>query len=269
MTFEEFIKTNYSFIDSRKDSSSLWDDECGDSKKNFLKNKNKPNLYSEKDVSYYYNSNGFRCDEFTAPNDFPIVFLGCSVTEGYAIPEEKTWAHILLRKIENTIGKPIPYWNLAIAGCGIDTQANILFNFRNHFAKPKFVFSFFPPFTRVEAKFGPSGQFIFSRKFNRPLEKFFSDDNLRAGLLTKSLQYFDVIANTTEFYYAGWNYTEEEYDIIRRHDNLNLIFPSDSRFAGLKSFDLARDLVHPGPAFHQMVADKYWENIKHHFEKSK
>lgn len=268
MTFDKFIKSNYSFLDARKGSSSFWDDECGDSKKNFSKNKGRPNLYGEKDVSYSYNSNGFRCDEFNSPSEIPIVFLGCSVTEGYALPEYQTWAKILLRKIEAATGKKVAYWNLAVAGCGIDTQANLLFNFRNHFQKPKFIFSFLPPFTRVEAKHGSSGQIIFSRKFdkNPALNRFFDDENLRRGLISRSIEYFDIIAESTSFYYAGWNHIDEEYDIVRKCSNLNLIFPSNSKFTDLESFDLARDLVHPGPAFHQMLADNYWEQVKHLFE---
>lgn len=264
MNFDTFLQKHYSFIYNRRSSSSFWDDECGDSKKNFLKSK--CTNFKEDSITYKYNSHGFRCDEFTQTSELPILFLGCSVTEGYALPHSDCWAKILIDKIRKSTGKNIPFWNLSIAGCGIDTQANLLFNFRNNFEKPQYIFSFFPPFSRVEARMGSNEQMIFSRKFDKHLTKFFSDDNLRHGITTRSIEFFDIIAESTDFYYAGWNHTETEYDTIRKCDNLKLIFPSNSIFCDMKSFDLARDQVHPGKQFHQMLADNYWQSIKHNFE---
>lgn len=265
MSFSDFLKTNYSFIEARKNSSSFWDDECGDSLKNFKKNRSIPNLYNEQSIKYLYNSHGFRCDDFSYRTPLPILFLGCSVTEGYALPQEQTWSFLLLEKIRNATGITIPYWNLAIAGCGLDTQTHLLHSFRTNIAKPAFIFSYMPPFERIEAKMGSNTQYHFSRKFNNPkLDKFFVDENLRTGLLSKNIQYLDVLAESTPIYYAGWNY---------RHDVEDKILNSCANIKYFKASinwdrsDLARDSAHPGPEFHRQLAEVYWSKIKHHFEK--
>lgn len=89
------------------------------------------NLYSQHDIEYKFNSHGFRCDEFDLPSELPIVFLGCSFTEGIGVRQNETWSHLLLEKIKQKTNKNIPYWNLSLASTGIDTQARNLYFLTN------------------------------------------------------------------------------------------------------------------------------------------
>src|ERR1700756_242977 len=99
-----------------------------DTAENYVKkNKFGPNLYQPDTFKYKFNSHGFRCDEFNLTSELPVVFLGCSSTEGIGLPLGHTWAYQLHQKIVGKTDLKIPYWNLALGGTGIDTQAHLLY----------------------------------------------------------------------------------------------------------------------------------------------
>lgn len=80
-------------------------------------------------VRYEYNSDWFRCDEFSKNHDgLHIVFSGCSNTEGVGGNIEDTWSHILYNKIKeknNVSG----YYNLGRGGSG---WHKVVHNFREY-----------------------------------------------------------------------------------------------------------------------------------------
>jgi len=63
--------------------------------------------------TYKFNSQGFRCDEFT--NSPSIVFLGCSITVGIGIPVETTWASLVSNQLN------LSCYNLGIGGSSNNT----------------------------------------------------------------------------------------------------------------------------------------------------
>lgn len=72
----------------------------------------------ENNITYAYNSEGFRDIEF---DQRPAVMaLGCSHTEGVGLTDDKTWP----RQLENLIGQKV--WNLGVGGSALDTCFRLL-----------------------------------------------------------------------------------------------------------------------------------------------
>lgn len=69
------------------------------------------------------------------------------MTEGIGLPKEETWSYILLDLIKKETGLIIPYWNLGMAGCGLDSITRISYNYFNVLT-PNLVFGFFPVYRR-------------------------------------------------------------------------------------------------------------------------
>ena len=104
------------------------------------KNGNGPN-YSKTAFNYKFNSDGYRCDEFSTPSDLPILFMGCSMTEGIGLPLNEVWPHYILTNIRNlpqNLHKNIPFKTLAIGGSGIDFAARSLNQYVDKI-KPKYI----------------------------------------------------------------------------------------------------------------------------------
>ena len=80
------------------------------------------------DVTYDFNSLGFRCQEFgpRLGNEFRVGFYGCSLMEGYGLPSHKTipaqFSDILCGRIE----KPVDAFNLGKAAASNDRIADII-----------------------------------------------------------------------------------------------------------------------------------------------
>lgn len=76
------------------------------------------NVTDDGSVKYFYNSELFRCDEFTNNHEGQhILFSGCSETEGVGGNIEDAWSHILYTKISKEI-KTSGFFNLSRAGWG-------------------------------------------------------------------------------------------------------------------------------------------------------
>jgi hypothetical protein len=76
----------------------------------------KPNRYGPNDIEYRYNAQGFRCVEFDQiPKDaFVVLSLGDSNAEGYGLPVEHTWPHLLCEKLRPLVGSEACNLNLGL-----------------------------------------------------------------------------------------------------------------------------------------------------------
>lgn len=137
----------YQFNFQYRNSTQLWSGT--DSRVNFLKNLDNPEKnqlltqlgWDTYDITYRYNSHGFRCDEF---DNRPCgIALGCSFTHGVGLPVEKTWPHLLSQLTG------MHFWNLGSGGASIDTVFRI-FDYYVIKLKPKFVCLLSPPKQRLE-----------------------------------------------------------------------------------------------------------------------
>ena len=76
----------------------------------------KPNRYGPRDIEYRYNSQGFRCLEFSqiAKESFVVASVGDSNVEGIGLPVEHTWPHLLCGKLRPLIDREVCDLNLGL-----------------------------------------------------------------------------------------------------------------------------------------------------------
>jgi hypothetical protein len=249
------------YILDRVNTESLWHNT--DSEENYIPN-NSP--YKPNDFSYKFNDYGFRCDNFNQENEIPIVFMGCSITEGVGLPLEQTWSSLLLSKIRQRTNKNIPYWSLALGGSSVDTQARMLYWF-NKMHKVKFIFALFPNLYRREYCLYIHHAQIWGLAFGqRPeLNKIFSDPYFRYYESMRSFMIIDSIVKESNIkicssIWKGGKDVEED-EIITNFPNLNF-YPTPTITSKDKC---ARDNRHPGSLYHTEVASIFWNKINHHF----
>jgi len=233
-----------------------------DTQKNYKKINNfGPNLYKPYEFTYAYNSHGFRCDEFSLESDIPIIFTGCSVTEGIGIPLNQVWAYNLITKIRNTTNKNIPYWNLSVPGTGIDTMAYYLYQF-TRIKKVKYIFAYFPEFSRRDYAYaGNLSCWAAGWKTTDDckINTLFIDDSFIDHQTERSLMLIDSIRGENDAIMLSSKWGRQE-SMFNRFPKLNL-FNKD-----IQIVDIARDSIHSGPTYHSDLADEFWLRCRHHFE---
>lgn len=167
-------------------------------------------------IDYKFNSNGFRCSEFT---DIPsIVFLGCSHTLGIGIPVENTWPYQVSQSLS------LKCYNLAIGGSANDTSFRIAYNWVERI-KPKLVVLCESHTDRVEI-LTDNEPVVIMPAWVPPWAKSFyqhwvDNDNSKLNQLKNSLAIESLCTK------------------------LNIKFIKDNIY-NLKTVDLARDLQHDG-----------------------
>ena len=95
--------------------------------------------YTQDEITYEFTSDDYRCDEFADISEFPILFMGCSMTEGVGLPANELWSYHLHKKIVALTNKYIPYWSIAKSGTGVDYSARCFYEHSMHL-KPKYAF---------------------------------------------------------------------------------------------------------------------------------
>ncbi len=242
-----------------------------------------PNRYALDDISYVHNAQGYRCDEFDAPSEFPIIFAGCSVTEGIGLPLQEIWTHVLLEKIRAATGKKIAYWNLAVSATGVDTTASAFYwLLKNTNIKPRYAFILFPQFYRRDIAFGPGMVGLWTpswgsyeaKRLHTHLSRLIVEDEFVNHQSSRSLMMIDACREAwgTKFATSTWE-TGPLHPLYAQFPDLNGFtinglkrkrYASDEHLA--ISDGLARDGYHPGREFHEMVAENFWQQIKMDFE---
>ena len=248
------------------------------------------NLYKPNDFDYIFNSDGFRCDEFNLESDIPIVFVGCSQTEGVGLPVTETWAYKLITKIREHTKKNILFWNLAKSGGSIDQIARQLFWFcKKH--NVKHVFGSFPGIYRREFGFENKEKKIESLRnygewwewdewqdkygedrdeLRRQVfcEKSFAEyQTFRSMMIIDSIQQYknftlDVLFWGEDQYYNKELKSFEKFNLFQKYfKNINFI---DNNI-NPELYGYARDFVHPGPEYHNKIVELYWKCVKHYF----
>lgn len=220
----------------------------GDEEAPFLKNLNKqPDdwYYRNANVTYSYNEYGHRCKNIAELDlDNYILFTGCSHTEGVGLELEKTYAYQVASALD------CDYYNLAMAGTGIDTM---IYNLNMWFLlvqkKPKYMFVQWPDETRFTLIHGvqadPCG--------------FWKDDNDTR----KFLFYGDKI----NFFLSRKTLAEQNTKLMVDESaliNINVMSQKNSEGSNLilHRNDFARDLSHPGIESHKELVDNILAYIR-------
>lgn len=232
-----------------------------DSPENYKsKNINGDNLYKPDEFKYVFNSHGFRCNNFSLPSELPIVFLGCSCTEGIGLPIEHTWSYQLISKIRAQTGKTIPYWSLALGGTGIDTQANCLY-WLSQQTDIKYIFGLLPPMARREYCYQSPNPKLWGT-LSEPgstISRVFADEQYGAHQDRRSLMIIDSIRKSTNAKMLLSDWSPDTTDIYNDFPGVNFI-PNK-----INNTDLARDSMHYGPTYHKLFSELVWSNVKQYF----
>lgn len=99
-------------------------------------------------VRYYFNSLGYRSDEFTKfHNGEHILFSGCSETEGVGGNLDSNWAHIAYTELVKN-NKLSGFFNLSRAGWGHETIIMNIMQYIKEYGKPDKIYMLFPNIAR-------------------------------------------------------------------------------------------------------------------------
>lgn len=249
--------------------------------------------YSKDEIDYCYNYQGFRCDDFSLNSDFPILYLGCSLTEGEGLPLSEVWSYHLHQKIQESTKKNIPFWSLGKGGTSIDYAARMYYKFHS-LLKPKYVFYLLSGISRREFRYDKSDYqnwFPNHTKLFKPNEGFktvsllFSDPEFSLYQTERSLTILNLLCTVTnaKFFIFDLNIDaicqEEKLNLFSKFDKINFIpIPSDKWNLNLsletnleipehiKKRPLkARDNSHPGALWQYKIYNFMWKNIHNNF----
>ena len=255
----------YPSLAARANKISMWGDWSTDIPEYYRSIINGvPNKYGPADIEYKYNDFGFRCDNFNLQSELPVLFVGCSMSEGIGIRQEETWGYKLLTKIRNKTDKNIPYWNIALSGRGIDTTADCLYWFANNIAKPKFIFGRLPPFSRREYILESDKNQLLTWapwNLNDTLNNVFSDECFKNHQARRSLMLMDSVREICDakMFCSFWSHDTVDENILKEFPNIGNL---DSYFTVT---DLGRDNIHIGPETHTGISEHMWVASEQYF----
>lgn len=99
-------------------------------------------------VRYYFNSLGYRSDEFTKNhNGEHVLFAGCSETEGVGGNLDLCWSYMTYKKLSETT-KLSGFFNLSRGGWGHDVIVANIIQYVNTYGKPSKIYMLLPNLSR-------------------------------------------------------------------------------------------------------------------------
>jgi hypothetical protein len=159
--FDDFDYKRYPNVPAwhETDKELTWyatDDETNYTK-GFLTKKHK---YKKNDVTYKFNSLGFRLPLCNYPVKFDDAYgyptfmvAGCSVTEGVGLPEDQLWHSYLIENFikNNDTNRPIAKFNLGKSGSSIDAIVRYIYiSIEKYGARPDLIYLLLPNVSRKE-----------------------------------------------------------------------------------------------------------------------
>ena len=108
----------------------------------------KINYNQDDSIRYYFNSLGYRSDEFTKFHGGEhILFAGCSETEGMGGALESCWSYMTYKKLSET--KNVSgFFNLSKGGWGHDVIISNIIQYINAYGKPNKIYMLLPELSR-------------------------------------------------------------------------------------------------------------------------
>jgi hypothetical protein len=199
------------------------------------------NGWIDEKISYKFNSEGFRSDEF---DRYPsLIALGCSFTFGIGVRYEQTWPFLLSSKLN------LKCWNLGVPGGSNDTAFRLGLHYIPKL-NPKYVVLLSPYSERLEIL----------------------EDTEKNSFFTTNLLPNWCDEKSYESFYKRWILNESN-SILNRHKNilalkeicnsLNINFLyKEAEFPTKNFIDLARDLGHWGPKTNELLASEFYSEIE-------
>ena len=220
-----------------------------DTQENLRKNLTEfPDLMEQwrnREIRYQFNSHGFRCDEFSDTDS--IMFLGCSITLGMALPSDLTWT----TQVARALG--LRCVNLAQGGASADTAFRMCLGWIERI-KPRYVVYLKPPRIRWELVWDDRIEFCGAWRtdwknsqspYMHYVNDYMEDDNN---------DYFNDRKNTLAI-----------ESLCRQQAVPLLIYDSRQDLISLQiqnPEDIARDCLHPGVLANHTFAQRVIEDIQ-------
>jgi len=210
------------------------------------------NIFSEADVDYKFNSDGYRSPEFNERGAVNILYAGCSRTFCTGLPEDVAIPAQLTRNISDLAGRPVHYWSIAHPSLSNDAISRLLV-FALPFLKPDWLFVQFSPVVRREYfhEDGLMRRVLLTRTPNdvdkpmRAAQEAFLDLANDYENILNLFRAYKLVQATAGQHVKGWSHTFVQVDAAQSFPNL-LDKESFLGF-GVNNIDLARDNGHLGP----------------------
>lgn len=202
--------------------------------------------WTRENVSYTFNKDGFRSEEFTyEPND-SVLFLGCSHTVGIGMDLESSWTY----KVANSLG--LHRYNLGVGACSADT----CFRLAHHWIpllRPKYVMMLTPNVARMELV------------EDRDIIQFIPS--------MPQLSYKNYVAEMVGGFYKSWLAHPANADMNRLKNVMGVRticnsigaplveIPIDDMYNPTMVHTKARDLMHPGREWNEYVAQTFLKKL--------
>jgi len=192
---------------------------------------------------YQFNSNGFRCDEFTT--DPTIMFLGCSLTAGVGLPVETIWPELVARQLGLRCA------NLGQGGGSADTAFRLCHGWIDQIC-PVQVIYLKPPGVRWEMLVQEKTMLFNIHWRHGPIRKEFSEYETYVDdyMSDENNQYFNDLKNTMGI----------EQICRSRGVDFHIFDPSDLTHLWIPK-SKARDCGHPGVDIHTAFAQHVIKTI--------
>lgn len=228
--------------------------------------KNTNSIYSDTDITYTWNSYGFRSDEFVDDGRDCIITLGCSYTIGLGVPVQYTWPNLL----RNKINPNIKIYNMSLAASSSDYIVRSLYK-TIETLKPKAVFVLWPRFSSREVAFNKT---LIPFKETSLMSKSKNDWNIlgifRAVLTDPSFYMYHHIKNKAFAKSICKSNSVEYYDLSLVDDiekiinnNVKNPFTDYLKIIGHENnFPFARDNSHFGAEWNNYIADIYYNKYQ-------
>ena len=235
---------------------------CTDSAEKFREHQRSGSTlrYSEHDILYSFNAQGYRTDEFEASSDkFRALALGCSLTQGVGLPKSETWSHLVCQQLATVRGHEVADLNLGSAGAcneGIIIRGmHVVRALKPRLVLVQYTF----PLRKLHVRQGGD-----VREWARPqcdvsdeppdYAAYFRDVQTQEDDLVQ----IALLINLFSGYLNSMNVPHVNVLCFQRRDTLRYLasrIPSDnSVLQYVRGGAPARDMLHPGREVHERVA---------------
>jgi len=188
-------------------------------------------------ITYQFNSQGFRCNEFD--HSLGIITIGCSFTAGVGLPLTDIWPTI----VGNKLGLSV--WNLGIGGASMDTCFRLLYHYIDRL-NAQYVLLLTPPPQRFELHTQDTVLFFHPQSITHPIQRWWYECESNGQL--------NWYKNTLALQQLCQQHKKRL--IIQTPENSLFVLPHRDKWPP------ARDMLHVGTEAQAKCADIFLDAIK-------
>jgi hypothetical protein len=218
-------------------------------------------LYGPADVTYQFNSHGYRCAEFESEAEIRLISIGCSITLGQALPQSVLFHERFAQCLRTELGKSVVNWNLSQAGASNDYISRVLQlivpKLRPHIVLINFTYT---------------GRREYVAAHNQQVE-YIPSWTPEGPILKDIYRHFDALSSPHDNQLNFFRNYKSVEALLQNHQWLySLTSHSDlqcisahidhGRYVGpMDKVDTGRDNMHPGPRSHELLFTHYWRRF--------